>query len=188
MNVDKTINESRDILCNRLVAASVFWLPVLALIVSGFLNIGHVWRTVIWTSALATMGAGCIANALRCGRVRCYLTGPFFLVMAVVTILYGLGVAPLGEHAWNIIASTVLVGGLVLCYLPEVCSEDIGRGAALVDLEWGIKEGQTAAGRSLRGSEGDRLDVYGCMSRQNVTIAVTFRQGQTRRPESPNRA
>jgi hypothetical protein len=32
------------------------------------------------------MGVACIVNALRCGRVHCYLTGPFFLLMAVIAL------------------------------------------------------------------------------------------------------
>jgi hypothetical protein len=98
----------------------VFWLPVLALIASGFLDIGQGWQTAIWTVSLTTMGAACVANALRCGRVHCYATGPFFLAMALVTLLYGLGVIPMGNHAWNLIALAVLVGGIALCCLPEV--------------------------------------------------------------------
>ncbi len=37
-----------------------------------------------------------MANALRCGRLHCYITGPFFVAMAIVTLLYGLGAVPLG--------------------------------------------------------------------------------------------
>jgi len=120
MKFDEATNESRDILSNRLTAGALFWLPVLALVVTGFLHIGQGWRTAVWTVALMTMGTACFANALRCGRVHCYVTGPFFLIMAMVTLLFGLGVAPLGKHGWNLIATTVLVGALALCCLPEV--------------------------------------------------------------------
>lgn len=46
-------------------------------------------RTIIWSTALIWMGAACILNALRCGRLHCYLTGPFFLLMAAATLLHG---------------------------------------------------------------------------------------------------
>jgi len=112
-------NESRDILSNRMLAGGVFWLPALALVASGFFDIGQSWRTAVWVVALTTMGAACIANAIRCGRVHCYATGPFFLAMAIVALTYGFGVTPMGKHGWNLIGLTVLVGALVLSYLPE---------------------------------------------------------------------
>jgi len=66
------------------------------------------------------MGTACIANALRCKRVHCYLTGPFFLLMALVTLLFGLGIVPLGGNGWNRIGLTILVGAIALCCLPEL--------------------------------------------------------------------
>jgi hypothetical protein len=120
MKVEETSNESRDILRNRWLAGAVYWLPALAVITSGFFNIGQGWRTAVWVVALSAMGAGCVANALRCGRVHCYLTGPFFLVMAIVALLYGLGVVPLGGDGWNVLGLLVLVGALALWFIPEV--------------------------------------------------------------------
>ena len=66
------------------------------------------------------MGAGCVANALRCGRVHCYFTGPFFLIMAIVALLYGLGIVPLGRFGWNTLAAIALVGVLIFYSVPEV--------------------------------------------------------------------
>jgi hypothetical protein len=120
MKVEETTNESRDILRNRWIAGAVYWLPALALIASGFFDIGQGWRAAIWVIALTTMGAGCVANAFRCGRVHCYLTGPFFLLMAIVALLFGLGVMPLGGDGWNILGLIVLVGALALWFVPEV--------------------------------------------------------------------
>ena len=119
MMPDKAIRESRDILRNRWITGAVFWLPALALIASGFLNIAQGWRAALWAVALSTMGIGCVANALRCGRVHCYLTGPFFLVMAIVAIVYGFGMIRLGEMGWNLIGLAVIVGFLALYFLPE---------------------------------------------------------------------
>ena len=48
------------------------------------------------------------------------MTGPFFLVMALVTLLYGLGLVPLGRSGWSLIGLTILVGGIALCCLPEM--------------------------------------------------------------------
>jgi len=77
-------------------------------------------RTVIWSTALVWMGAACILNALRCGRIHCYLTGPFFLLMAVATFLHGFGFLWLGPNGWIWLGITlIIVGGGLLWYLPE---------------------------------------------------------------------
>ncbi len=43
--------------------------------------------------------------------------GPFFLLMAFVTLLCDLGIVPLG---WNLIGLTILVSAIVLRCLPEM--------------------------------------------------------------------
>ena len=117
----KTITSpSRDILSRPLLAFVVFWIPAIAIAVTGRSQFGVGWRTIVWTAALSIMGIACIANAVRCGRIHCHISGPFFLVMAIATVLYGLGVLPLGTHGWNLIGLTILVGGIALCCLPEL--------------------------------------------------------------------
>ncbi|MHB8433092.1 MAG: DF family (seleno)protein [Candidatus Tyrphobacter sp.] len=111
--------ESRDILRNRWIAGPVFLLPSLALVASGFFDLSQGWRTTVWVGALTAMGLGCVANAFRCRRVHCYLTGPFFLAMAALSLLYGLGVLPLGKAGWNAIGLTTIVGALALCCISE---------------------------------------------------------------------
>jgi len=98
----------------------VFGLPIIAIIIAGNSSLSNGWRTAVWTVALSVMVTACIANARRCGRVHCYLTGPFFLVMAGIALLYGLGFVPLGRRGWNLIGLIVLVGGIGLCCLPEM--------------------------------------------------------------------
>jgi hypothetical protein len=119
MESDRATCKSRDILSRPLGAFLVFCLPAAAMIAAGGSWFTDGWRTIIWTVALGAMGIGCVVNAVRCKRVHCYLTGPFFLLMALVTVLYGLGVVPLGQHAWSVIGATVLIGAIVLCCLPE---------------------------------------------------------------------
>ena len=77
-------------------------------------------RTIVWSTALIWMGTACIVNALRCGRIHCYLTGPFFLLMAAAVLLHGFGIVSLGPHGWMWLALTLIVGGGgLLWYLPE---------------------------------------------------------------------
>lgn len=115
-----TTCESRDILSSPWRSLVVFGVPVVAMVVAGSSAFSGSWRTIVWTVALGIMGAACTVNAVRCGRVHCYITGPFFSVMALTTLLYGLGILPLGQSGWNLIGLTILVGAIVLCCLPEM--------------------------------------------------------------------
>jgi hypothetical protein len=115
-----TETKSRDILSNPRLAIGLFWIPAIAIVLTGESSFRDGWRTVVWTAALSTMGTACIANAYRCRRVHCYITGPFFILMAVVTLLYGFGVVPLGRNGWNLIGLTILFGAIFLCCLPQL--------------------------------------------------------------------
>ena len=92
MKCDPT-GESRDIFSSPWLTFVFFVIPALAIGVTWGSEFRGGWRTVVWTAALGIMGTACIANAVRCGRLHCYITGPFFLVIAVITLLYGLGVS-----------------------------------------------------------------------------------------------
>jgi hypothetical protein len=65
------------------------------------------------------MGAACVANAARCGRTHCYLTGPFYLAMAAATAAHGTGMTSLGSEGWLWIAAAIVVGTVVLWIVPE---------------------------------------------------------------------
>jgi len=112
--------KSRDVLSSRWRVFILYWLPAIAIVIAGAHTISSGWRTVVWTVALATMGVACIVNALRCGRVHCYLTGPFFLLMGLVALSYGLGILHLGENGWNLLGLITLIGAITLWYLPEM--------------------------------------------------------------------
>ncbi len=127
MKYNGATSNSRDILSNPLLVFALFCLPAIAIVATGRHDVGGGWRTAVWTAALSTMGIACWANAVRCGRMHCYITGPFFLVMAVITLLYGLGIAPLGSNGWNAIGLTILVGAITLTCLPELFFEKYRR-------------------------------------------------------------
>jgi hypothetical protein len=120
MQSGATTRNSRDILSNPLQSFVLFWLPAIAIAVTATSHFSDAWRIVVWTASLVTMGIACLANAARCGRLHCYVTGPFFLLIAVVTLLYGLGVLPLGRNGWSLLSLTILVGAIVLCCVPEL--------------------------------------------------------------------
>ena len=120
MEPNATTCKSRDILSSRWRVFLQYWLPAIAIVVAGVPSISSGWRTVVWTVALATMGVTCLVNALRCGRVHCYLTGPFFLLMALIALSYGLGILHLGGNGWNLLGLMTLIGAIALWCLPEM--------------------------------------------------------------------
>ena len=69
---------------------------------------------------MAIMGSGCLANARRCGRLHCYVTGPFFLLVAGVSLLHVVEILDLSTVDWAIAGWTV--GGLAvaLTVIPEM--------------------------------------------------------------------
>jgi hypothetical protein len=115
-----TTCKSRDILSSRWRVFLLYWLPAIAIVVAGAPAISSGWRTVVWTVALVTMGVACIVNTLRCGRVHCYLSGPFFLLMALMALSYGLGILHLGGNGWNLLGLMTLIGAIALWCLPEM--------------------------------------------------------------------
>jgi hypothetical protein len=74
----------------------------------------------VWPLALLWMGVACLWNAARCGRVHCYFTGPFFLLLALLSLLHGLGIVSLGPNGWQGIGVALLVGGCLLACAPEL--------------------------------------------------------------------
>jgi uncharacterized membrane protein HdeD (DUF308 family) len=115
-----TTGGARDILLSPWLTFCLYWVPVIAIAMTAAPHVTSGWRTVVWTAALSVMGAACLINAARCGRMHCYLTGPFFLLMALVTLLYGLGLLSLKGNGWNLIGLTILIGAILLCCLPEL--------------------------------------------------------------------
>lgn len=100
---------------NRLVAWDI---PTVALIAAAFMSPGG--QTIIWTAALSWMGVACLLNARHCGRRHCYFTGPFFLVMAVLSMLHGSGLVSLGANGWLWLGVVLVAGGYGLLWkLPE---------------------------------------------------------------------
>ena len=51
--------------------------------------------------------------------------------MAVVTLMVGFRVFSLGANTWNLLGSMILIGGIVLCFGPEVIWGRYWRGTSL---------------------------------------------------------
>lgn len=94
-----------------------FGVPIAILLISS--DIGTRYLVVVWPSLLTFLGVACLLNARRCGRTHCYVTGPFFLLLAGIALLYGIGVLPLGARGWSTLSLALVVGSVVLCCVPE---------------------------------------------------------------------
>ncbi len=104
--------EARDL--THGISAWLLWcLPITLLVVSGAWHRGMAW---VWMVAFAVMSAGCLANAVRCRRTHCYVTGPLFLLAAIWSLLAALGLVPL--HA-NFL-SLAVIGIVLLAYVAEI--------------------------------------------------------------------
>lgn len=104
--------KTTDLACGG-SAVLLWYIPVAALIV------GANWpklMLLLWIPALLVMGAACLANAARCGRLHCYVTGPVFLLAAVYVALWGIHLVPM---RFGIFLGTI-VGLTVLAHLGEI--------------------------------------------------------------------
>jgi hypothetical protein len=120
MNADLRAEPPRDILSSPWLAGAVFCLPFAVIVLSGNLNLANPWRGLVWSVSLGVMAAGCLFNAIRCGRMHCYFTGPFFILMALASLSYGFGALSLGAAGWNWIGGVALGGGVLLTCVPEI--------------------------------------------------------------------
>jgi hypothetical protein len=74
------------------------------------------WRPYLWTAGLAAAGVLCIVNALRCGRLHCHITGPVFLIGALLAVLKANGIVSV---SWSLLGITI-VFGTAIAYAPEL--------------------------------------------------------------------
>ncbi len=96
---------SRDLVCSSW--ACLLWCVPTAMLLAGFYwPAGHVW---LWIPALVVAGGACIVNAGRCGRLHCYITGPFFLLAALYVALAEFHIVPLQPGRFLLVVFVVSV-------------------------------------------------------------------------------
>jgi hypothetical protein len=88
-------------------------LPIAGVIVGMSWAKGRAW---LWIPAFLVMGGACLANAARCGRRHCYLSGPLFLLAAAYVVLAEFQVVPMRP---GIFLNTVVVLSVIVC-LAEI--------------------------------------------------------------------
>src|SRR5438128_4700468 len=87
-----TTTEKANDLINKRAAWLLWYIPAAAVLAGSFWAQARAW---LWVPAFVVMGAGCLANAARCGRFHCYVTGPLFLLAAVFVALSAFGIVAL---------------------------------------------------------------------------------------------
>ncbi len=85
--------------------AVLLWLVPAALVVVGAFVPAA--RPALWIPSFALMGGSCVANARRCGRLHCHLTGPLFLLAALATGLDASGIVAI---PWTWILGGAAIG------------------------------------------------------------------------------
>ena len=110
-------SKNKDFTTDRVTNILLWGIPHFVFFIGIFTS--PVLRTILWPSALFIAGIACLINAFRCGRVHCYFTGPFYLLMAILSLLYGLDIFQFGQHGWIWLGGTVVIVGPILTRIPE---------------------------------------------------------------------
>ena len=83
---------------------------------AGVLSLAPVpaWMTAAaWAAAFVWMGAACLFNARRCGRVHCFVSGPILLAGAGLVAAIGLDLIRAGAFGFAAaVAVTLALSGL----------------------------------------------------------------------------
>lgn len=84
-------------------------------------------RAWLWIPSLAVAGSACVANASRCGRSHCFVTGPLFLVGALATLF---DATELVAIDWRWVGIAIVAGTAGACGLEWIRGKYVGTGAA----------------------------------------------------------
>jgi hypothetical protein len=96
----------------------LYGLPIIVIILTGNLG-GRATVSIVWPLAFLVMGIACLSNAVRCGRVHCFFTGPVFLIAAVLSALQGWEVIDLGTRAWEMLGYGTFALAAALYFVTE---------------------------------------------------------------------
>ena len=108
----------RDFLNDRMAAFLLWQGPAIVMLIAAVTPLSDPTRGVIWGACLGVFGAGCLVNALRSSRRHCFLTGPFFLLMAAAALLHGFAVVSWGGIGW-VWMGLAIITGTSLLFVPE---------------------------------------------------------------------
>ncbi len=113
------MSKDRD-LSARPVPFLISWgFPMLAAFSTNFIAMPIAAATLIWVTAFAWMGLGCVINARRCHRRHCYYSGPVFLLGAIAVALVGFRIISLGPDGFIMVVWATF-GLVALTFVPEL--------------------------------------------------------------------
>ena len=126
MLLGKKLNET-DWASKPLLFGKMWGLPILILWMSPALENRMVigW---IWAISLVWMGAACLFNDRKCKRTHCFCTGPFFIFMAVISLLYGSDIIEINGNGWRWLGSiTAMVSVLIWVISQSILGKYLDR-------------------------------------------------------------
>ncbi len=106
-------------MATRRIGMLLWGVPLAAIAATAVMEVAPLTRTLVWTVSLVWVGVACLANAWRSGRVHCHVTGPFFLLLAALSLVHGLGIVSLGPSGWLLIGAILVLGTPLLVLVPE---------------------------------------------------------------------
>ena len=113
----ETNTSTRDWLRSPSASLLAWWIPHTAIVASLFAPVPA--RAGIWIIALLWMGIACILNARRCGRTHCRYTGPYYLAMIALVVLFAVDMGSAGFFAWLILGVLILAGSRIIWWATE---------------------------------------------------------------------
>lgn len=113
-----TVDSSAHDWTNNFKNYVLIWvLPKIAILGAIFAPLA--FGTTIWVTALVFMGAACLMNSRRCGRVHCRYTGPYYLALTVPVLLLGTGILEPSLYALLMLGGLSIFGGYAITWLTE---------------------------------------------------------------------
>ena len=117
-----------------LIALALWGLPGVVAAVSLVFAGRSPWLFLLAGAAFTVMGSACVVNAARCGRLHCFITGPYFLLLALGAMWAFVGdMEPFPSMRIWLLAGFSL--SPLLVWLPEHLAGRKYRNAAVCDPE-----------------------------------------------------
>ncbi len=125
----ETSDQSRADLVRSRTGWVVWGIPGALFLVGIAWDLARAW---LWVPSLTIAGLACVANAFRCGRLHCFVTGPVLLLGALATLASAAGMVAID---WRAVLAAVAAGmavghGLEWAAGPYAGSQQIRQRAA----------------------------------------------------------